>query len=506
MKIQTKKIKISEIIHEFKNDMYTITEFQRKPDAWSNKNKELLIKSILQNFYIPPLLFSNKKILDGLQRINCLNEFINDNKFKVSIDNLRDSKYFWSQLKPEVKKQISNYELIVVNVMNEDNTELSDEEQKELFIRINENSIKLNAAEKFFSKCNHKIREIICEICKNSDLHLVAQNKKGKRFSIEMIMVWCLTIIHYRSNWSLKPNTKKSIRNLMDNFGNEEFDESETNEIIKRSNKAINMIYQILGDTIVPGKFKVIFTSIFVPFYENIESCNSFLTRRLELKEKLSELYKEFVENQQIGGIHYDSYRFINESIKKVEECLDSYKVDDKRIFTQKEKQEIYLKNLKENKGEIRCSRCGKLLNADEIEYDHINSFTLGGKTNFENGQILCKECNKKLGSKIKTSKKIIDLVQKVDDICDFDKLRKNFVSDNPDRKFSKIYWINELKILNYQEISFLKNLFNQRNMLCYPNTDNRYFPFGRNKDELDEEQLEYYYEILEKLEKKIKK
>ena len=111
-----------------------------------------------------------------------------------------------------------------------------------------------------------------------------------------------------------------------------------------------------------------------------------------------------------------------------------------------------------------------------------------------------------RIGSKIKTSKKIIDLVQKVDDICDFDKLRKNFVSDNPDRKFSKIYWINELKILNYQEISFLKNLFNQRNMLCHPNTDNRYFPFGRNKDELDEEQLEYYYEILEKLEKKIKK
>lgn len=501
MKIKINEIKISDLVYNFKNDMYVVTEFQRNPDAWSNKNKELFINSVLQKFYIPPLLFSNNKILDGLQRISCLNDF-NDSKFKVSIDGSSDKKYFWSELNQKVKNEISNYKLHVVNVLSDDGSELSDDEQKELFIRINENSIKLNTAEKFFSKCNIKIRQMINEISKNTNLSIIVHNKKGKRFSIEMILIWCLTIVHYRSNWFLKPNSKTSIRQLTDRFGNENFEQLDISDIIKRSNKTIDLIYEILNDTIIVGKFKVIFTSIFVPFYENIESRNNFLHNKNELRKKLISLYDEFVKKQQIGGIHYDSYRFINESIEKVEDLLNNYIVDNKRVFSQKEKDIIYLKNLNKNDGQIRCSNCGKILTNDEIQYDHITSYTFGGKTTIENCQILCKECNQKLGSKDKASYKIVDLVQKIDDLFDFNGLKKQFISENPGKNFSKIFYIQEQNILNYDEITFLRNLFNQKNMICHPNEHNKYFPFGKNVEKLDGDELKIYNEILTKIKK----
>lgn len=504
MKIKIDAIKISDIIHCFKNKMYEVTEFQRNPDAWSNKNKELFIKSVLQKFYIPPLLFSNSKILDGLQRISCLNDFINENKFKVSVDNSSDTKYFWTELNQNIKNEISNYQLYIVNVLNDDGRELSDDEQKELFIRINENSIKLNTAEKFFAKCNLKIRQMINEISQNLNLSFIAHFKKGKRFSIEMILIWCLTITYYRSNWFLKPNSKTSVRALTERFGSEEFEQSDISDIIKRSNKTIDLIYEILGDTIIPGKFKVIFTSIFIPFYENIESCNSFLDHKNELRENLTTLYDEFVKKQQIGGIHYDSYRFINESIEKVEYVLIKYLNDNKRIFSRKDKDEIYLKNLSKNKGQIRCSNCGKILTGSEIQYDHINPYTFGGKTSIENGQILCKECNQKLGSKNKISHKIVDLVQKIDDLYHFNELKKQFTIKKPGKIFSKICYIREQNILSYDEITFLRNLFSQRNMICHPDENSKYFPFGKNVDELENSDFQIYENILAKIKRKI--
>lgn len=98
-------------------------------------------------------------------------------------------------------------------------------------------------------------------------------------------------------------------------------------------------------------------------------------------------------------------------------------------VYFQEKIKMRYLKNLSKNKGQIRCSNCGKILTSSEIQYDHINPYTFGGKTSIENGQILCKECNQKLGSKNKISHKIVDLVQKIDDLYHFNELKSNMQS-----------------------------------------------------------------------------
>ena len=65
------------------------------------------------------------------------------------------------------------------------------------------------------------------------------------------------------------------------------------------------------------------------------------------------------------------------------------------REFSDSIKLEIIKKNLKKNNGTICCENCNAKLNSiDECHFDHIYPFAKGGKSSFDNCQILCSNCN----------------------------------------------------------------------------------------------------------------
>ena len=64
------------------------------------------------------------------------------------------------------------------------------------------------------------------------------------------------------------------------------------------------------------------------------------------------------------------------------------------RAFTDSMKQKAYEKQ----KG--ICAICGKHFELSEMEADHIIPWSEGGKTNEENCQLLCKECNRRKSDK----------------------------------------------------------------------------------------------------------
>ncbi|WP_337814208.1 HNH endonuclease signature motif containing protein [Intestinibacter sp.] len=55
--------------------------------------------------------------------------------------------------------------------------------------------------------------------------------------------------------------------------------------------------------------------------------------------------------------------------------------LDSKRAFTEQDKQDLFqryeLKNKVEN-GKIRCPKCARLFNVEELEVDHIIPYRLG--------------------------------------------------------------------------------------------------------------------------------
>lgn len=64
------------------------------------------------------------------------------------------------------------------------------------------------------------------------------------------------------------------------------------------------------------------------------------------------------------------------------------------RAFTESQKLTAY-----ENQNGI-CSICGEHYEYEQMEGDHITPWIEGGKTVQENCQMLCKECNRRKGSK----------------------------------------------------------------------------------------------------------
>ena len=58
------------------------------------------------------------------------------------------------------------------------------------------------------------------------------------------------------------------------------------------------------------------------------------------------------------------------------------------RAFDKKQKRIMY------EKQQGICANCKKHFRLDEMEADHIVPWSRGGKTNLDNGQMLCRKCN----------------------------------------------------------------------------------------------------------------
>ena len=73
----------------------------------------------------------------------------------------------------------------------------------------------------------------------------------------------------------------------------------------------------------------------------------------------------------------------------------------DNRDFSDSVKLEVIKINLEKNSGKICCEVCGDALSSiKECHFDHIYPYAKGGKSTFENCQLLCAECNLKKNDK----------------------------------------------------------------------------------------------------------
>lgn len=117
VKIATPPMTIQTIIERLANNGINLfTEFQRRPDLWDNKKQSRLIESILLKAPLPSFYFDGEKdnnwqVIDGLQRISTIKNFIIDKT--LTLENLDFLQQFngkkYDDLPKDLQRRIKSF-------------------------------------------------------------------------------------------------------------------------------------------------------------------------------------------------------------------------------------------------------------------------------------------------------------------------------------------------------------------------------------------------------------
>lgn len=237
-------------------------DFQRN-FVWSNKDKSLLIESILLNIPIPSIYLNEAKMgeyfpADGLQRLNTLMEFMtgklkltgleylteyNGYQYKIFNENENNKKV--KILPINVKRQIRDYQItcFVIELSTPENVKL------DIFKRLNSTGVKLSSQELRNAITSQKVRDLYKTIERNEIFKLLITDTVNTNRFVHHEFILRFFGFYY-SDVLNEVNYKGAIKNLLDKvlilMNNE--DEKKLTEISNQMLKSIRKAYLLFGE------------------------------------------------------------------------------------------------------------------------------------------------------------------------------------------------------------------------------------------------------------------
>ncbi len=141
---------VGQLIDKLEYDEIKIPEYQRKAGLWDLKRKSRFIESLILRLPIPLFYFDEREldiwwVVDGLQRVTTIKEFIINKSFALQnlefLKNLDDCS--WEKLERNYQRNI-NQSQITINLIQKGTPE---KVKHNIFRRINQGSIELSAQE-----------------------------------------------------------------------------------------------------------------------------------------------------------------------------------------------------------------------------------------------------------------------------------------------------------------------------------------------------------------------
>lgn len=386
-------------LNKRRKQINTNPDYQRD-SVWTKNQKQLLIDSILRDYDIPKIYLheivkDNFDVVDGQQRIRAIWSFY-DNEYALPKDSDPVNGYdvankYYKDLDPDVSDLIDSYNLDFVIL------DKSDEEIREMFLRL-QNGTSLKAQEKR-NAIPGKMRDFVKTISNHRFFEKV--DFADSRFTYDLKAAqMCLLAM----NGNIVNIKDKDLNEMY--WNNADFDEN--CDSAKNIRKILNYM-DIMFPTKSPELKSYSVISLFLlimdllPNYDikekHKEIANWFIdfeSRRMLDKKKEPEhqdpvlvLYQRWISNSSDTT---DSLNYRHKVLK--EDLLDKVTnlslKDSQRSFDEAQRQVIY----RRDKG--ICQICGKKCEWNDWEADHKNPWRKGGKTEIENGQVLCPTCNSK--------------------------------------------------------------------------------------------------------------
>lgn len=382
MKTELKTFTIKELTEGFIYDSYeakglygldgnlTIQpEYQRNYIYADGKKDTAVIDSIINGYPLGLIYFNttqnNKyEILDGQQRITSIGRFIKNN-FSININNTNS---YFNGLSQDLKDKILNTKLLVYIC---DGTE---SQIKKWFQTINISGVPLNEQELLNAVYSGDFITNLKQVFSNN------RNPKVTNWSLY------LKGTTQRQDY-LETALKWYTNGNIGEFLSQNRDNKNIDNVTNYFDSIINWI-----ESIFKKHYKEMKGLNWGALYNKYKN-NSY--NSTEVTEKLEKLFNDiYVTNKK--GI----FEFILSG-------ASDYKLLNVRIFNNNIKRTVYTKQTKEatDQNISNCPLCNiqnskKIWQFKDMEADHIQAWSIGGVSNIENCQMLCKTHNRAKGNK----------------------------------------------------------------------------------------------------------
>lgn len=174
-------------------DIDLLPSFQRQFDLWGDGAKSQLIESILLNFPIPPLYFDASSydrwvVIDGLQRLWTLKNFVIEGKFKLKgltvLSHLNG--FSFTELERQYQRKIEEYSLVVYLVRpGAPRFVIYD-----IFRRLNTGGVALNAQE-IRHALNARASAFLEGLVKDRNFKQLVSPKQKRMEDYELVLRFC---------------------------------------------------------------------------------------------------------------------------------------------------------------------------------------------------------------------------------------------------------------------------------------------------------------------------
>ena len=378
----------------------TNPDYQR-PAVWTKAQKQLLIDSILRDYDVPKIYLHKKNgdsydVIDGQQRIRAIWSYYDDEfalpKDAEPVNGFEVANKKYSELDMDVSTIIDSYSLDMVILDTPDEAEI-----REMFLRL-QNGTTLKAQEKrnAMPGC---MRDFVRELTGHEFFTKV--HFANSRFTHDLVAAQ-MTLLGLNKGIC---NIKDKDLNVMYDKYRKFDDKSEEAKNIYRILDYLNKMFPEKSPELKRYSVISLFALVMdiMPNYDirnrEVELGEWFLNfeaDRLEdeLKDPEQQDPRLVVYHERVSHSSdtEDSLLYRHNFLK--ENLLASVpnlpQKDPKRNFDEAQRQVIY------RRGKGICKICGKKCDWNNWEADHIIPWSKGGKTEIENGQILCPTCNSK--------------------------------------------------------------------------------------------------------------
>ena len=408
MRMSKKPLPIATIC-SWQNRIDPTPDYQRPP-AWSRRQKQLLIDSILREFDIPKMYWRSVdredgikyEVIDGQQRLRTIWEF-KAGDFALArdadpVDGIAIASQKYEDLDLDIGTTFDSYPVDVVIVDDAVQNEEVDE-VRDMFLRL-QNGTTLKAQEKR-NAMPGQMRDFV----KSLAAHAFFKNCRftDSRFTFDHIaaQMTCLELAGgttsvrdsdlnraYRQNLTFDTNGKeaKKIRRVLD-YLLRTFPQK-TPELERYNAITLYCLASSLIQNFVHEGTEEKLASWFIDFETQ---------RRQEESVDEDERDPQAVEYRRLTSYSTDGEESIRGRLEYFEKRFflaapDIPTIDTIRSFTHEQRLAIYRKD--EGCCKIRTHCNGEKLSWSDWHADHIVPHSKGGETTVANGQVACPECN----------------------------------------------------------------------------------------------------------------